>query len=155
MATSNLSPLLAAAGRAIISLSAEISNFAGALLRVTPWMLRPTESKAILLEPSRKIESECDFAENFFLVDVEAQGNLRMLQIIVAAARVRLIGPELRRGDEDRQQLRERKKRRTTAMAVGVAMGFPDHSALLLQTVCPARSSAAMAAGKVSDARSR
>jgi len=78
-----------------------------------------------------------------------------MLQIIVAAARVRLIGPELRRGDEDRQQLRERKKRRTTAMAVGVAMGFPDHSALLLQTVCPARSSAAMAAGKVSDARSR
>jgi len=27
-----------------------------------------------------------DFAENFFLVEVEAQGNLRMLQIIVAAA---------------------------------------------------------------------
>ncbi len=73
-----------------------------------------------------------DLANNFFLVEVEAQGDLRMLQIIVAAACVRLIGRELRRGDENRQQRCERKKRRATAMVIGVAKRFADHSTLLL-----------------------
>src|SRR5207249_8291949 len=53
-----------------------------------------------------------NFTEDSLLVKVEPQGDLGMLQIIVAAARVRLIGAELRRGDENRQQRRERKKRR-------------------------------------------
>jgi hypothetical protein len=55
-----------------------------------------------------------------------------MLQIVIAAARVRLIGEEPWRGNENRQHCRERKKRRATATTIGVAKEFPDHFALLL-----------------------
>ncbi len=73
-----------------------------------------------------------DFTEDFSLLEVEAQGNFGVLQIIVAAPRVGLIREQLRCGDEDRQQRRERKKRETTTKVTGDAEAFLGHSALLL-----------------------
>ncbi len=73
-----------------------------------------------------------DLAKNFFLLEIEAQGNLRMLQIIIAAARVRFIGAELLRTDKTYQQRSEHDNRRATTLLLDIAKLFPDHSALLL-----------------------
>jgi hypothetical protein len=45
-----------------------------------------------------------DVAKDFLLLDIKAQGNLGMLQIVVAAARVGLVGAELQSDEENRQQ---------------------------------------------------
>ena len=73
-----------------------------------------------------------DIAENLFLIEIKAQRNLRMLQIIIAAARVRLIRGKLRRGDKNRQHCRKRKKYQATAMVIGLAKELRDHFVLLL-----------------------
>src|SRR6266403_358630 len=72
-----------------------------------------------------------DVAKNFFLFDIEAQGNLGMLQIVVAAAREGFVGAELQSDDENRRQRGERDISQTTAAEDG-ARGFTDHSAALL-----------------------
>src|SRR5260370_30941877 len=78
-----------------------------------------------------------------------------MLQIIVAAARVRLIGAGLQDGDENRREHCEGKKHGPPSPAIAVAKRFPDHSDALLFTVCPACSRAATAANRASEATSR
>ena len=96
-----------------------------------------------------------DVAENLFVFEVKTQRDFRMLQIIVAAARVRFIGAGLQGGDENRREHCEGTKRGPTSPAIAVAKRFPDHSVALLFTVCPARSRAATAANRASEATSR
>src|SRR5712664_1656979 len=67
-----------------------------------------------------------DVAKNFFLFDIEAQGNLGMLQIVVAAARVGFVGAESQSNDENSQQRGEREKSRTPATEDG-ARRITDH----------------------------
>jgi len=55
---------------------------------VTLWMVKPTESKEIFAVPVAKNgEGVRDIAKDSLLFDIEAQRNLGMLQIVVAAAR--------------------------------------------------------------------
>jgi len=55
-------------GKGTMSLPDGVSNFAGDLLTVNAWMVRPTESNAILAVPSRRIESECVTSPRTFSV---------------------------------------------------------------------------------------
>jgi len=73
-----------------------------------------------------------DFSKDFFLLEIEAHGNLGVLQIIVAAARVRLISEESRRGDKIASSVASAKNGALLPLVSYVAKEFPDHSALLL-----------------------
>src|SRR5213080_3209227 len=74
METSNFSPALAAAGRGTISFSAVVSNFAGDWFKVTFSMVRPTESKAILVVPSRRMERVWSPRQELFCVQGRSAG---------------------------------------------------------------------------------
>jgi hypothetical protein len=75
-------------------------------------------------------ERMSDVTDNFFLLEIEPERDSGMLQIVVAAARVGLIGAELRSGNEDGEEYCERKKHNTPAICK--AKKLSNHSALLL-----------------------
>ena len=85
-----------------MSFAAVVSNLAGDLLTVTLWMSRPDGVEG---RPSRCCREEwrrvCVTSPmHLSLLEVKSQRDLGVLKVVVARARIRLVGPELARRRE-------------------------------------------------------
>ncbi len=72
-----------------------------------------------------------DVTENFFLVEIETQRNLRMLQVIIATAGIGFIRARLQNGEKKDDQACDAEHRLAGSAAISVTSRYSDHSCSL------------------------
>src|SRR5579864_1236011 len=96
-----------------------------------------------------------DIANDFFVIEIEAQRDARVLQVIVAAASVGFVGTEVQRDGKNGEYAGDGNRTSAARLAVSIPGRWEGHSDWLLWNECPARSSAETAAARLSEATSR